>query len=721
MLKKMCFGVLVNILLVQIVICQSSLDRIAILNLDAVSISNSESITLTDRLRSELVNSGSFTVIERSEMDEILKEQGFQQAGCTSDECAVEIGKLLNINTICAGSVGKIGSLYTVTLRMIDVETGQILTTVTEDCQCPIEQVLTTSMKNISRKLITASKAYVSPVAGGKGDIYLKSNPSAATIYVDGKKTKKTTPSTIRDLESGEHLVKVVKGDYVGSKVIRVHANDITEDNIILGKAKGGLKAYSTPAEAKIYIGNKFYGNTPKIISDLSAGDHLVVLKKSGYMEVKRRVSVKGDQFATVDAEMVKPAALYLSSLPSNASVIIRGQDMGKTPLNLTDLYPEKVYVEVLYPGYQTERRYVQLREAFSTNERFELKKLPSLHIDSNPSGARVYINEKFHGMTPVNIDALSEDRAKVVVKKNYYDDWTQNLVLQAGRDEKVNANLKIKQGNVKIISSPEKADVVLEGKKIGTTPINKSINYGEYSISISNPKFETISEKLIIDQPNIEQKYKLSFKKGHLILNNLIPGSSVIIDGLKTKQGSNEYKVPIGIHKVKIEKSGYEGKTLNYISKDNQSKTFNGSLSRKTNGNALWRSLLLPGWGQAYQEKSVQTWLYPILVVGGIGGSYLTINSYNTAVDDYDKAREKYLSAFTVEDITATRTAMDKAYDDVESAESTRNIMFITTGAIWIWNVLDTVILPAGYKNKMTLSTSTKNDEIKLGLVYKW
>jgi curli biogenesis system outer membrane secretion channel CsgG len=53
-----------------------------------------ESITMTDRLRNELVNSGAFTVIERSKMDEILQEQGLQQTGCTSDECAVEIGKL---------------------------------------------------------------------------------------------------------------------------------------------------------------------------------------------------------------------------------------------------------------------------------------------------------------------------------------------------------------------------------------------------------------------------------------------------------------------------------------------------------------------------------------------------------------------------------------------------------------------------------------------------
>jgi hypothetical protein len=650
-------------------------------------------------------------------MDEILKEQGFQQAGCTSDECAVEIGKLLNINRICAGSVGKIGSLYTVTLRMIDVETGQILVTVTEDCQCPIEKVLTSSMKNISNKLITASKAYVSPVLGGKGDIYLKSIPPAANVYIDGKSIGNTTPTTIRNLESGEHLVKVVKGDYVGSKVIRVHTNDITEDNITLDKAKGGLKAYSTPAEAKIYIGDTFYGNTLKILNDLSAGDHLVVLKKSGYMEVKRRVSVKGEQFATIDAEMVKPASLYLSSVPSNASVNIRGQKMGKTPLNLNNLYPEKVYVEVSFPGYQIERRYVTLREAFSTNERFELKKLPSLYVDSNPSGARVYINDKFQGMTPVKIDALTDDKAKVVIKKNYYEDWQKNLVLKAGRDEKVKADLIIKKGKLSIKSTPDKVAVELDGKKIGATPFEKTINFGEYSITISNPKFETITDKLVIDQPRVEKKYEMSYKKGHLILNNLTAGASVYIDGKKTETGASEFKVPIGVHTIEIERSGFESTTLNYISQENQSKSFDGALSRKTNTNALWHSILLPGWGQYYQEKSIQTWLYPLLIAGSIIGSYLMVNSYNTAVDDYNKARDEYNKAFSEEDLNRTRAAMDKAYDDVESKESMRNILFIVTGAIWLWNVLDTMILPPGYENSVKFSTRSEKNKVLVGI----
>ncbi|MDD5672724.1 MAG: hypothetical protein PHC61_01050, partial [Chitinivibrionales bacterium] len=43
---------------------------------------------LTDRLNSELFKTDFVTVLERAEIDNILKEQGFQQSGaCTDNQC----------------------------------------------------------------------------------------------------------------------------------------------------------------------------------------------------------------------------------------------------------------------------------------------------------------------------------------------------------------------------------------------------------------------------------------------------------------------------------------------------------------------------------------------------------------------------------------------------------------------------------------------------------
>ncbi len=99
---------------------------VAILDLEGRGISDLEAATLTDRLRSEMVTVGAFVVVERGQMEMLLEEQGFQQTGCTSAECAVEVGKLLGVQKMVTGSIGKLGELYTVDARMFDVQTGEI-------------------------------------------------------------------------------------------------------------------------------------------------------------------------------------------------------------------------------------------------------------------------------------------------------------------------------------------------------------------------------------------------------------------------------------------------------------------------------------------------------------------------------------------------------------------------------------------------------------------
>lgn len=106
---------------------------------------------LTNRLRSNLVQTGTYRLIERDQMLTILNEQNFQLTGCTSDEYAVEVGQLLGAQFMLAGSIGKIGSLYAVDLRIIDVEKGSITKSVSYDIQGEIEQVLPEGMSEVAR------------------------------------------------------------------------------------------------------------------------------------------------------------------------------------------------------------------------------------------------------------------------------------------------------------------------------------------------------------------------------------------------------------------------------------------------------------------------------------------------------------------------------------------------------------------------------------------
>ena len=99
---------------------------VAVFDFDFQGIDESEALTFSERFRTEIGNTGSIRLIERKALEKIMEEQGLQQSGCTTDECAAEVGQLLGAQNMINGSIGRIGNSYTVDIKMFSVETGEI-------------------------------------------------------------------------------------------------------------------------------------------------------------------------------------------------------------------------------------------------------------------------------------------------------------------------------------------------------------------------------------------------------------------------------------------------------------------------------------------------------------------------------------------------------------------------------------------------------------------
>lgn len=104
--------------------------NLAVADLDAINVSMSDAVVVSEFIRSAFVNDRSFRVLERKNMDLILAEQAFQRSGCTTYECAVQMGKLLNVQKIIVGSLSKLFDNYVISINMIDVETSEIVASV---------------------------------------------------------------------------------------------------------------------------------------------------------------------------------------------------------------------------------------------------------------------------------------------------------------------------------------------------------------------------------------------------------------------------------------------------------------------------------------------------------------------------------------------------------------------------------------------------------------
>lgn len=79
---------------------------------------------ISELIRTEMINTGQYKVLERNQMSKILKEQEFQQTGCTDISCAVKAGQLLSAHKILIGSVMRLGKYIIINGRIVDVRDG---------------------------------------------------------------------------------------------------------------------------------------------------------------------------------------------------------------------------------------------------------------------------------------------------------------------------------------------------------------------------------------------------------------------------------------------------------------------------------------------------------------------------------------------------------------------------------------------------------------------
>lgn len=187
---------------------QEHLLSIAVNDLQGKGVEKHTAEIVSDRLRSQLLSTDVFRVMERNEMDNVLKEQGFQKTGaCDESTCLIEIGQLLGVKYMVAGSIGKIKKLYTISLRMVVVATGQIMFTVDEDYEGDIKGVLSDMVESAAQNL--AHMAMSEKVV-----LQVGSEPEGADVFINKRQAGKT-PFISTNLKPGNYSLRITMNNYM--------------------------------------------------------------------------------------------------------------------------------------------------------------------------------------------------------------------------------------------------------------------------------------------------------------------------------------------------------------------------------------------------------------------------------------------------------------------------------------------------------------------------
>ena len=163
---------------------------IAVMKLKGMGISEIETETLTEALYSSVSQilldpqarlKEKYTLLERSQMEKILDQFQMQDVLCTDDSCAVVLGKILSVQQIVVGSIGLVGDTYSVSCRIVDVESSKIIRASTRRCNGKIDGVMDI-LPHIINELLPSA-----PIPMVKSKIMMKSFvlPGSGQRYAD--------------------------------------------------------------------------------------------------------------------------------------------------------------------------------------------------------------------------------------------------------------------------------------------------------------------------------------------------------------------------------------------------------------------------------------------------------------------------------------------------------------------------------------------------------
>ena len=236
---------LIYIFILSIVFSQNGKLAVGILDFTGEDVESKILKACFQRLETSLIDSDQFIVIEKSQSDEILKEQKIQSSGICDDECVVEIGMLLGADHLMLGHIINLTDIYQIDIKIINVEKGNVTNKVTK--------VIEGNKIDLLRGIESASNEIIQRIASFEpkdlqylnnegdenqdvefGTITINSDPTNSVVLIDNKNIGQT-PIVNWKIKTGIRDVKIINKGYVTiNKGVKIEQDINSELNEVL-------------------------------------------------------------------------------------------------------------------------------------------------------------------------------------------------------------------------------------------------------------------------------------------------------------------------------------------------------------------------------------------------------------------------------------------------------------------------------------------------------
>ncbi|MCJ7539203.1 MAG: PEGA domain-containing protein, partial [Desulfobacterales bacterium] len=197
--------------------------------------------------------------------------------------------------------------------------------------------------------------------------------------------------------------------------------------------------------------------------------------------------------------------------------------------------------------------------------------------------GAQVYVDGTVVGNTPIENLEILPGLHKIEIRAENYQNFQTDVNVQ-GCDKFQEVNMAMLPGwsDITVSSVPLDANVLIDGKFFGNTPLHMQLSPGSYLLEISSDLFKTWKHRLNVkpNEPQEIRDVRLQPADGKLTINTKPAGANIIIDGTFVGQTPLTLDIfPDKPHVVQISKAGYEKTNRNVQVASAKSKPLNVNL----------------------------------------------------------------------------------------------------------------------------------------------
>jgi hypothetical protein len=198
--------------------------------------------------------------------------------------------------------------------------------------------------------------------------------------------------------------------------------------------------------------------------------------------------------------------SISVNSNPKGAEIYLDDIFEGLTPLKLDNINSGHHGLRIVISGYQEMTSDISILPSQTTKVSADLMPLQSygsISVNSNPQGAKIYLDNAYKGVTPLKLGNINSGHHGLKIVISGYQEWTSDISILSSQTTKVSADLMPLQsyGSISVSCDQSGAKIFLDGTYKKATSTNlvilEDVEDGYHELTVIKDNFRTWVEDI--------------------------------------------------------------------------------------------------------------------------------------------------------------------------------------------------------------------------------